>query len=83
MNIRLHQQARTTPAIRREIQSSSLSERALARLYNTTRSTLRKWKQRDAVDDASHRPPSLADHSGSGPGTHCCVPEDGPAVALG
>ena len=59
MNIRLHQQARTTPALRREIQSSSLSERALARLYNTTRSTLRKWKQRDAVDDASHRPHHL------------------------
>jgi len=59
MNIRLHQQARTTPAIRREIQSSPLSERALARLYNTTRSTIRKWKQRDAVEDASHRPHNL------------------------
>ena len=59
MNIRLHQQARTTPAIRREIQSSSLSERALARLYNTTRSTIRKWKQRSTVQDASHRPHHL------------------------
>jgi transposase InsO family protein len=59
MNIHLHQQARTTPAIRREIQSSSLSERALARLYNTTRSTIRKWKQRDTVNDASHRPHQL------------------------
>ena len=59
MNIRLHQQARTTPAIRREIQSSSLSERALAHLYNITRSTIRKWKQRDAVDDVSHRPHHL------------------------
>ena len=59
MNIRLHQQARTTPAIRREIQSSSLSERALARLYNTTRSTIRKWRKRDDVADASHRPHQL------------------------
>jgi transposase InsO family protein len=59
MNIRLHQHARTTPAIRREIQSSSLSERALARLHNTTRSTIRKWKHRDSVEDASHRPHHL------------------------
>jgi transposase InsO family protein len=59
MNIRLHQQARTTPAVRREIQSSPLSERALARLYNTTRSTIRKWKQRDSVEDAAHRPHHL------------------------
>ena len=56
MNLRLHQQARTTPARRREIQSSSLRERALARRYHTTRSTLRQWKPRDAVEDASQRP---------------------------
>ena len=31
--IRLHKNARTTPAIRREIQQSTLSERALARKY--------------------------------------------------
>jgi len=59
MNIRLHQQAHTTPAIRREIQSSSLSERALARLDNTTRSTIHKWTQRDTTENASHRPHQL------------------------
>jgi len=59
MNIRLHRQARTTPAARREIQVSSLSERQLARQYGTTRSTLRKWPHRDSVEDASHRPHTL------------------------
>ncbi|QXP89636.1 hypothetical protein [Methylococcus capsulatus] len=44
MNIRLHQRARTTPAVRQEIQASSLSERRLARKYGITRATVRKWK---------------------------------------
>lgn len=55
MNIRLHQQARATPAIRREIRPSLLSERARAHLDYATRSTIRKWKQRDAVEGALHR----------------------------
>ena len=56
MQINLHKRARTTPAVREEIQQSTLSERALARHYNITRATVRKWKKRDSVEDHSHRP---------------------------
>ena len=38
----LHSQARTTHLIREEIRASSLSQAALARLYNVTRQTIRK-----------------------------------------
>lgn len=56
MNINLHKRARTTPAIRKEIQESSISERSLARQYNISRETVRKWKKRDSVEDHSHQP---------------------------
>ncbi|MGD9947386.1 MAG: hypothetical protein AB7U29_02780 [Desulfobulbus sp.] len=59
MKIRLHKQARTTPAIRQEIRESSLSERALAEKYGISRSTVRKWKQRQSVEDNSHRPHTI------------------------
>ena len=59
MKIRLHKQARTTPAIRQEIRESSLSERALAEKYHISRSTVRKWKQRQSVEDHSHRPHAI------------------------
>ena len=59
MNITLHKRARTTPAIRREIQQSTLSERKLAAKYGTGRDTVRKWKQRDTVEDYSHTPHNL------------------------
>jgi hypothetical protein len=59
MHIRLHKNARTTPAVRREIQQSAQSDRALAQQYGITRDTARKWKQRDTVEDASHRPHTL------------------------
>ena len=59
MKVTLHKNARTTPAIRREIQQSNLSERALAEKYGISRSTARKWKKRDFVEDKSHRPHNL------------------------
>jgi len=59
MEIHLHKQARTTPAIRKEIQESSLSERVLAEKYNISRATVRKWKQRDSVVDKSNRPHAI------------------------
>ena len=49
--IALHKNAHTTPAIRKEIQQSNLSERALARKYGINRATVRKWKKRDSLDD--------------------------------
>ncbi|MDD2465353.1 MAG: IS481 family transposase [Desulfobulbus sp.] len=59
MKIRLHKQARTTPAIRREIRESNLSERALAEKYSISRSTVRKWKQRLSEEDNSNRPHTI------------------------
>ncbi|XOF34092.1 MAG: IS481 family transposase [Candidatus Electrothrix sp. YB6] len=59
MNIALHKRARTTPAVRREIQRSELSERKLSEKYGISRSTVRKWKYRDTADDFSHRPHNL------------------------
>ncbi|MCS6786748.1 MAG: IS481 family transposase, partial [Thiobacillaceae bacterium] len=60
MLIQLHKKARTTPAIRQEIRTSTLSERKLAKKYGITRSSVRKWKQREDVHDRSHRPHHLA-----------------------
>ena len=59
MNITLHKRARTTPAVRLEIQQSGLSERKLAKKYGISRDTVRKWKHRDRVDDFSQRPHDL------------------------
>jgi transposase InsO family protein len=55
----LHQQARTTHLIRAEIQASSLCQADLARKYNVSRQTIRKWKSREVVADGSHRPHKL------------------------
>jgi len=57
MNIRLHKNARTTPAIRLELQSQpeSVSDRELAEAYHLNRHTVAKWRQREGVEDASHR----------------------------
>nr|WP_321465836.1 hypothetical protein [uncultured Desulfobulbus sp.] len=71
MKIRLHKQARTTPAIRAEIQSSDLSERVLAEKYGISRSTVRKWKNRQSVEDNSHRP--LTIHTVLKPGDELAV----------
>jgi transposase InsO family protein len=60
MLIRLHKNARTTPAVRREIQDSDLSERALAKKHHISRATARKWKKRrGSTADGSHRPHTL------------------------
>ena len=52
----LHKNARTTPAIRREIKKSDLSVNALAKKYNLSRNTVKKWKEADSVEDKSSRP---------------------------
>ena len=58
MELRLHRNARTTPAIRTAIQQSSLSISELARQFNLTPNTVRKWKNRPKgeVQDVSSRP---------------------------
>jgi transposase len=50
----LHSQARTTHIVRDEIRASVLPQAELAKMYNVTRHTIKKWKNRS--DDASHRP---------------------------
>ena len=43
----VHAQARTTPRTRAEIKASGESTGELAKRYNITRVTARKWKGRD------------------------------------
>jgi transposase-like protein len=42
----LHESARTTEAVRRAIQSSQDSLRALAKRYGVNQKTIAKWKKR-------------------------------------
>jgi len=61
MNIQLPKNARTPPAIRLALQSQpeSVSDRELAEAYHLNRHTVAKWRQREGVEDASHRPQRL------------------------
>jgi len=59
MNINLHKNARTTPAVRKEIRESTASERELAEHYALHRATIRKWRHRQGTADASHCPHKL------------------------
>mgnify|MGYP005809752865 CR=1 FL=1 len=52
----LHGCARTTEAIRREIQRSQESLRTLARRYGINPKTVAKWKHRQSVQDAPMGP---------------------------
>ena len=56
MYVKLHKNARTTPAIRREIQASSLSANQLAARHGIGKATVLKWKQRDSVEDLPNTP---------------------------
>ncbi len=55
----LHSQARTTHLIREEIRNSTLPQAELARLYNVTRQTIRKWQDRESSVDGSHCPKTM------------------------
>ncbi len=54
MIIRLHKQARTTPAIRAEIQAATGTNVELAARHNVSVLTIAKWRKRDSVEDRSH-----------------------------
>ncbi len=56
MVIQLHKNARTTPAIREELQGSTLSTTELAKRYHLNRHTVAKWRARETTAEASHRP---------------------------
>lgn len=49
IQIALHKNARTTPAVRAEIAASNESARVLAQRYGITEQTVYKWKKRDSV----------------------------------
>ncbi len=59
MQVNLHKNARTTPAIRRELRESTLSIAELARRYHLSKATVRKWRRREETADLSHRPHRL------------------------
>lgn len=59
MKTKLHKNARTTPAIRREIKKSDLSINALAKKYYLSWNTVKKWKDSDSVEDKSSRPKNI------------------------
>lgn len=56
MVIQLHKNARSTPAVRAELQASTATTQALAKTYNLNRHTISKWRKRETTTDASHRP---------------------------
>ena len=51
MGLILHGNARTTEAVRRAIQHSQESLRALSKRYGINQKTVAKWKKRTAVKD--------------------------------
>jgi len=56
MNLRLHGRARTTPAVRAEIQAApvTITDAELARRYGVSKPTIAKWRRRSTVHDESH-----------------------------
>src|SRR5690625_1048648 len=56
INNKLHKQATTTPRIRAEIQAapSSATNSELARQYNVSMATIRRWRYRNDVYDRPH-----------------------------
>ncbi|MFQ1997814.1 hypothetical protein ACK35E_10535 [Aeromonas veronii] len=59
MEIKLHQNATTTPRTRKYIQTSRKSDAALAEELNISIDTVRRWRNRDDCYDKSHRPRTI------------------------
>ncbi len=59
MLITLHKNARTTPAIRREIAQSTQPLAVCARRLGISEMTVRKWRKRSDFNDRSHTPHRL------------------------
>lgn len=61
MDIKLHKRATTTPRIREEIQNAPASETNtdLAKRYNVSLKTVRRWRERDSIYDRSHTARSI------------------------
>ena len=58
MGKKLHGRATTTPAVRKAIQESKETILALAKKYNITPTTVKKWKKRTSVEDQKCGAPS-------------------------
>ena len=56
MKVTLHANATTTPKVRAYIQSSPASVTELAMELGVSKTTIRRWKNRDDTGDRSHRP---------------------------
>ena len=56
MLIHLHKKATTTLAIREYIRTCGKPIKTLARELNLNAATVRKWRERESVQDVSHRP---------------------------
>ncbi len=54
-----HANATTTPEMRAFIHESDLPTAVLARLLKISEATVRKWRKRESIDDASHVPKQL------------------------
>lgn len=54
-----HANATTTPEMRAFIRESDLPTAVLARLLKISEATVRKWRNRDTIEDASHTPKTL------------------------
>ena len=59
MGSQVHSNARTTPLTREEIRQSSLTQREIMARYSISKTTARKWQNRDDFADRSHRPHTL------------------------
>lgn len=59
MSKRPHANATTTPEMRAFIRESDLPTAVLARLLKISEATVRKWRQRDSIEDESHKPNHL------------------------
>ncbi|MFT7005816.1 MAG: transposase-like protein [Colwellia sp.] len=57
--LKQHANATTTPEMRAFIHESDLPTAVLARLLKISESTVRKWRQRESMSDASHVPKQL------------------------
>lgn len=74
---KLHQNAKTNYAIRREIQSSSQSISSLAHKFNLSWLTVKKWKEREFVEDKSSRPEKFPHILDSGTGRPYILTDNG------
>ena len=54
MLIALHKNATTTPAIRRALRSADEPVAVLVKRYGISEKTVRRWRDRESVDDRSH-----------------------------